>query len=234
MSHDHVNSKTGRSFDLTTVCRRVRENRPCAYCYVQTAREKGFRAKNRIDYQPYDGWVLRLRPDTVDQMNAIGGIRMFAFADYEPAFRADVRRFLGDCYFRYLDVKAVTKAPSFVAHHHDHPALKVIHVSIDNLRKGGSPISFARARALRESYPKVLIRCVCLTPEDLKFFGSKEWVDVITLNHGQNGFHQFTPLERAYARERYGDRLCCAERVCRNCRIKCNVGRVDAEIQEAG
>ena len=226
MASRYLNSKTVRSFDLTTVCARTRAGKSCPYCYVAAARARGFRDKKEKDYEPYNGWVMALWPETVERLNAVGGIRMFAFSDYEPAFRADVRRFLGDCCLRGLGAKAVTKARVFVSHFHDHPALNVVHVSVDNLGGAGSTVTHAAARRLRERYRKVRVRCVCLNPADLEYFGAQDWVDVITLNHGCNGFHRFTRDERERAAERYGDRLCCTTGGCAGCEIRC---RVDAD-----
>jgi hypothetical protein len=225
------NGKTIKSFDLTTVCAKVQAGKPCAYCYVETARKDGFRAKAQIDRIEYDNWVVRMDPQLIARLNAVGGVRMFSFGDYDPRYRDDVTRFLGDCYLAGLYAKAVTKVPAFIAHHHDHAAISVIHLSVDNLRdpRRGSPVTFDRARRMREQYRKVLIRAVCLSPEDLEFFGKQDWCDILTLNHGNNGFHRFTKDERRQARERYGDRLCCAASICADCTVRCGVDKVSDE-----
>lgn len=223
------NGKTLRSFDVTTVCARARAGNPCPYCYVETARKHGFRPKSVVDYTPYDGWVMTLKQDTIDRLNAMGGCRMFSFADYEPSFRADCRRFLGDCCLRGLSAKTVTKVPLFVAHHHDNPAISVIHLSVDSLKKGGSQVRHETAIRMRERYRKVLVRAVCLSREDLEHFGTCGWVDILTLNHGQNGFHQFSQAERDEAARQYGGRLCCADKVCEKCSVRCGVDKICAE-----
>ena len=216
------NRKTILSFDCTSVCHRLAAGNPCAYCYVEAARNSGYRPKRKVEYLPYDNWVLRLKQETVEKLNECGGVRMFSHGDYVAKHRQDVVRFLDDCHLRGLKAKAITKVETFLRHHHNHPALAVCHVSIDSLGKvGGSPISFEKAKTLRKVYPKALVRCVCLSPEDLTYFGKQHWVDIITLNHGQNGFHQFTKAEKAAAALKYGDRLCCSASICSSCNIKC-------------
>jgi hypothetical protein len=231
----HNNSKTIRSFDTTTVCPRQARGEGCPYCYVAAARRAGCRAKARVAHIPYDGWVGRLWPATVERLRRCGGIRMFAFGDYVPAHRGDVRRFLGDCAIRGLPAKAVTKETLFVRHFHDECAdvLSAVHVSIDGLGGAGSRIGHAAARRLRDRYRRVLVRAVCLTMADVDRFGALDWVDVLTLNHGPNGFHRFTAGERLAIRGRYGDRLCCAGGVCAACSVRCRADQGVCASQSA-
>jgi hypothetical protein len=224
MAQRFRNHKTLISFDVSTRCPRTRAGRPCPYCYVDAPRRHGgARAKRVRDRIPYDNWVLNLKQATVDRLNAMGGVRMFAFGDYEAKRRRDVSRFLGDCLLRGLGAKAITKAPPFLERHHDAPALWTAHLSVDSLGAAGGGIAYAEARRLRARYAKTLVRAVCLSPEDLEFFGSRPWVDILTLNHGANGFHRFTPAEKLAAAARYGDRLCCAGGVCAACDVRCGV-----------
>lgn len=222
----HKNAKTGLSFDLTTVCPLTRAGRPCAYCYVKTQRDNGGYLKKGVSkYDPYDGWILRLRQETVDALNKVGGIRMFSFGDYFPEYRGDVDRFLNDCDLRQLRAKAITKQLSFIEHHHDNPLISVIHLSIDNLKGkiGRSPITHPVAKRTRELYKKVKVRAVVLDNEDLAYFGSQDWVDVLTLNHGTNGFKIFSKDERAAAARRYPNRVCCVKGTCIGCKVKCGL-----------
>lgn len=221
----HKNGKTKLSFDTTTICPRVRAGTPCAYCYVENTRaNKSLRAKSVIDYEQYNGWVSVLRQSDIDELNAMGGIRMFAFGDYMPAHRQDVKAFLDDCASRGLFVKAITKVPLFLSHFHDHPALVACHISVDTLRKGGSSISHTRAQKLREQFPKVAVRCVCLNHDDVAWARAQKWIDIMTLNHVMiKGMHYFSNKEKEEIGRQNPNRVCCVEGTCVDCKVKCLV-----------
>lgn len=217
------NTKTYRSFDTSTICPRREEGNSCPYCYVENERVHGsMYGKREIKEIPYDGMVMRMSPNTIEKLNAMGGMRMFAFSDYIPKHAAWVRQFLDECEFRGLGTKVITKVPLFIRHFHDHPAINVIHASVDSIGYG---IPYARAKRDREQFAKVRVRAVCLNPEDLEWFGRQEWVDILTLNHGfgkgNNRYHRFTPEERERAAIAYGTRLCCQTHVCATCHVKC-------------
>lgn len=223
----HSNQKTGLSYDISTVCPLARAGKACAYCYVNSQRQNnGHYQKGESLYDPYDGWVLRLRQETVDRLNESGGIRMFSFGDYILKYRRDVMRFTEDCDLRDLKAKAITKQMSFVKHFHDNPVISTIHISIDNLkgRIGRSPIAHPVAKRTRELYDKVRVRAVILSDDDLKYFGSQSWVDILTFNHSLNGFKLFSREEIRQAAKDYPGRVCCAEHTCAECEIKCGLG----------
>ena len=220
----HSNSKTLMSVDFTTVC-----NGTCAYCYVAASRRgKGFRAKGTVDYEPYDGFVRRLKKETIAKLNAIGGIRLFSFADYFRKHDMDIRMFLDDCSEVGLWVKALTKRLEFVDKYINHPALKVINISVDNIAGGKNcgPVTFRAARRYRDKYHKVLVRCAALDYIDVDFFGEQPWMDVITLNHGRNGFHSFTNMEKQAVGKKYPGRVCCLKTTCEGCMLRCGLDKL--------
>jgi hypothetical protein len=220
----HTNAKTKLSYDLSTICPLIRAGKGCEYCYVAAQRESdGWLKKQESDYDKYDGWVLRLRQDTVDELNEVGGIRMFSFGDYFPEHRKDVDRFLEDCDVRGLRAKAITKQLSFVKHFHDNPVISVIHVSVDNLkgRVGRSPITHTMAQRYRNLYDKVRVRSVVLSDEDMEYFGSQDWVDILTFNHAMNGFKLFSREEVEAAAKRFAGRVCCETKKCKGCKVRC-------------
>ena len=224
----HKNMKTGLSFDVTTICPLTRAGRPCSYCYVNTHRKMGdAHSKGRSKYDRYDGFVLRLKKSTIDQLNEVGGIRMFSFGDYFSEHRDDVERFLLDCDLRRLYAKTITKQLKFVHVFHDNPRISTIHISVDNLKGniGRSPINHPTAKRTRDKYKKVRVRAVILSEEDLNYFEKQSWVDILTLNHGINGFHNFTAADRSRIAKQYPGRVCCAGHVCRNCEIMCGLGK---------
>jgi len=229
----HSNAKTLYSVDFTTVCSRMRKGTPCAYCYVTKARERNFRAKALIDHIPYNGFVKKMTKDLIRKLNELGGIRLFAFADYVPEIRPDIEAFLSDCEQRGLRVKAITKRVDFVRRFASHPAISTVHVSIDSLRgtPNRSPISHKKARELREKYEKALVRAVVLDWRDVEKFGEADWVDILTLNHvtlpPQLGrtFHRFSRAEHAQLAKQFPGRVCCAgpTPTCAACDVKCGV-----------
>ena len=221
----HCNAKTIISFDTTTVCAKARRGHPCIYCYVASSRNEGFRAKSVITDDKYDGWVKRLRPETMVRLEAVGGLRMFAFGDYLSKHKKEVRAFLEDCQDIMMPVKVITKVVAFVRDWVDHPAISVLNVSIDSLKKGGrSPISLEVARKLRKNYRKVKIRAVILSDEDVKFYGSKKYIDVLTLNHGRNAFKSFSHAELEKVATKYPGRVCCIQPTCEGCKVRCGLG----------
>lgn len=221
----HCNAKTLLSFDTTTVCAKARSGHPCIYCYVESARQDGWRPKSVIWDDKYDGWVRRLRPDTIKRLAAMGGLRMFAFGDYLAKHRPEIAKFLNDCQDRQVPVKAITKVIRFVRDWHDHPSICVLNVSIDNLKSGArSPISEVVALELRQRYRKVRVRAVCLSDEDVEHFAGNLFIDVLTLNHGRNGFKDFTVTERNKISAKYPGRVCCTGGVCDGCECRCGLG----------
>jgi hypothetical protein len=219
----HSNAKTHLSFDTTTMCVKKRRGTPCLYCYVEHSRDHGYNAKRYIEKDTYDGWVQRLRPQTIKRLNKMGGIRTFAFGDYLKTHEKEIRKFLDDCQLCRLKVKVITKIVKFVYDFHDHPAIGIINLSVDNLSNTNkrSPISLELARDLRVNYFKCAIRAVVLNDVDLEYFGADEDIDVITLNHGQNGFKQFSKKEVKAAVKKYPTRVCCEFDTCDGCKTLC-------------
>lgn len=207
------NSKTIRSLDLSTVCPRLIAGRPCSYCYVNTARKNGFNAKQMAPRIPYRGEILRLRPTTIDRLNAVGGLRLFSFGDYMPWMDDDLKQVLADAEKRQLKLKAITKVPLFVQKYAS--AMNVINVSVDSL---GSGVPRKTAEALRERYPNVFIRAAIMSWADLQVLS---WADIYTLNHATNGFHVFRHSEKAEIVATYPNKVCCLTGSCAGCPLRC-------------
>lgn len=209
------NSKTYKSIDLTTNCPKRREGNPCSYCYVEAAREHGFRAKQVHDRLEYNGEISRMRNSTIERLNNCGGLRVFSFGDYMPWMDEDLNRIIEDARGRNLSLKAITKVPEFVYKFHEHFA--VIHISVDTI---GNGIDISTARELRSQYDNVLVRSVILEEDDLD---ELDWTDIITLNHGNNGYNRFTDEDFDRLSKDYGDKLCCITGNCETCEVNCGV-----------
>jgi hypothetical protein len=224
----HKNMKTDIAVDFTTICGPMRAGKPCAYCYVNTARDNGgLYQKTLIDRENYDGWVMRLRQAKVDKLNRDGGLRLFGSGDYLKEHKMDMRRLLDDCQEREIQCRALTKSLDFVRTFAAHPAIRVINLAIDALppSMGRSPVGWCLAKKYKDKYPNVLIRAVATTPRDLKLFGNLSWVDIITLYHGaktKHNFHPFTEEEHQAACAAYGEeRICSTYLKCPDCKSKC-------------
>lgn len=207
------NSKTIRSLDLSTECPKRRAGNPCSYCYVETARKQGFRAKKVYDRIPYNNEILRLRQSTIDKLNAIGGLRIFSFGDYIEWMDEDLMQVFKDAKERGLKLKAITKVPEFVEKFHDY--VDIINVSVDNLGEG---MDWDTAKELKRKYPNVKIRCAIMKDEDLD---ALEWVDIITFNHANNGYKFYSKEEVQKFGEQYPNKVCCLTGKCETCEIKC-------------
>lgn len=238
------NRKTGLSCDFTTLCRRTRAGSPCFYCYVACGHSSGYSAKPAVDYMPYDGFVKRFAETTIRRMNDVGGIRLFAYSDYMPRHDPDIEAFLDDSARAGLNVKAITKEVDFIAKYHDHPAISVIHVSIDMIkgrRAGRSPITHSRARALRKRYEKVLIRAVAIDWDDVRKLASTDLADIVTLNHAVfprshgKSFHLFSREERKVLNSMFSGRVCASgpSGHCKDCPVHCGVPELlKAKLEE--
>ncbi|HLO11176.1 MAG TPA: hypothetical protein VK190_02845 [Pseudoneobacillus sp.] len=208
-----TNGKTYRSLDLSTNCPKRQAGKPCSYCYVETARKTGIRAKQVHDKLDYNNDILGLKQDTIDKLNTMGGLRLFSFGDYMEWMDEDLMKIISDAKEKGLKLKAITKVPEFVHKYHDH--IDLINVSVDNLNEG---MDINVAKQLKNMYDNVRIRAAIMNENDIS---ALSWVDVLTLNHARNGYHVFTPTEKAKIGEQYPDKLCCATNKCETCKIKC-------------
>ncbi len=218
------NSKTEYSVDFTSNCPKRREGKPCSYCYVECARNMGFNAKKVFDYVPYNNEISRFTQKKISMLNAAGGIRLFSFGDYMPEHYNDVLQFLDDCEIQGLKVKVITKVIDFVVKFHDHPAIKVINISIDNV---GDGVGWYVAGAFKK-YSKVRVRCVVLKDEDVDAFTDcrvGNLVDVFTFNHGRGlkklGYKMYSKKDVKEWNKKLNGKVCCSTGKCATCNLKC-------------
>jgi len=213
------NTKTGYSIDVTTDCPKRREGKACKYCYVEQSRKTGYNAKTVSDACPYNGEIKRFKAPKVEFLNECGGIRLFSFGDYMPEHRDTIRTILDDCHAMGLNVKAITKQVDFIKEFGNHPALRVIHLSIDAV---GDGVEWNIAKELRNLHAKVLIRCAIMRPEDVQ---AMEFADIFTFNHATGlkalGFKKFSKVEVLNYAEKLGNRVCCTTGACFSCPVKC-------------
>lgn len=210
-----TNGKTFYTVDFTTTCRKHRFGRPCPYCFVDDARQLRCNYKRMFPFTEYQNDMENLAKKHIPILNRIGGIRLFSFADYtgtnwqgpsayklediEEDMDTQIEQFLNDCLKYGVICKAITKNPSFIKNWHDHPAISVINISIDNMQKrvNGEIVTFGvdwgLARSLRDEYPKVKIRSVAMNNADINDL--IDISDVITLQHA-TGLHAMRDYEK--------------------------------------
>jgi hypothetical protein len=208
-----TNGKTYRSLDISTNCPKRQAGKPCSYCYVESSRQGGFRAKEVHDRINYDHDILRLKADTIKRLNSMGGLRLFSFGDYLPWMDDTLKEIFADAKKMGLKLKAITKVPEFVEKFNEY--IDIINVSVDNLGEG---MDIETAKALRDKYANVKVRAAIMSHEDLK---ALSWVDILTLNHAKNDYHLFTPTEKAQIIKDYPGKVCCETNKCETCKVKC-------------
>lgn len=210
-----TNLKTYRSFDLSTNCPRRQAGNPCSYCYVESARNGGARAKKVIDRINYNNEVLKLKQPTIDKLNLCGGLRMFSFGDYMQWMDEDIHTLVQDARQRGLMLKAITKQTEFVDKFHSY--IDIINLSTDALGEG---VAYNIARQYRDKYSNVKVRCAIMHPSDIK---TLSWTDIYTFNHSNNGYYKFSKKDIAKYSSRYPNKVCCTESNCISCNIKCGI-----------
>jgi hypothetical protein len=218
------NSKTLASVDFTTDCPKRREGKACKYCYVENARKINFNAKLIFNHIEYKGDVLKMSNKTVQAHNSNGGIRLFSFGDYMVENDKDIHAFLIDARLMRLKVKVITKQVAFIdKFYYDYnDVFSVIHLSIDNINNG---VEWGTAQNYRNNYEKVVIRSVVLKYEDFEVLEGLS--DIITLNHGNNGFYNFSghgkenKALKVELTNKAINKVCCQTSNCGTCLIKC-------------
>jgi hypothetical protein len=170
-------------------------------------------AKHIVERCDYDHDILKLKESTVEKIKECGGLRFFSFADYYDWMDPYIDQAIEDARKRGIPIKAITKSKEFVlkyAHKFD-----IINVSVDMLGEG---MDHSMAKVFKALLPNVKIRIVVT---DIAQTEDLDWVDVITLNHGRNGYHSFTKKEMAAIADRYPDKVCCQTGRCNTCKVKC-------------
>jgi len=212
------NSKTIRSFDLSTVCQKQQQGKGCPYCYVNSKREiKHARAKEICFKTVYNGEILRLKQKTIERLNQIGGLRLFAFGDYVNTPEADsiLEQLINNCRKRGLKIKAITKRLDFVEKYVER--IDCINLSVDSI---GFGIDLNKALELKQRFPSVIkIRAVALNENDFENWKNKGFVDIITLYHGPRKNYNgilFKPLKKMDLAD---SRICSGK--CLSCEVKC-------------
>jgi len=212
------NSKTIRSFDLSTVCEKQQRGQGCPYCYVNSKREiKDARAKKICFKTVYNGEILRLKQKTVERLNKVGGLRLFAFSDYicTPENDEILEQLIQDCRKRNLKIKAITKRLDFIEKYAQR--IDCINLSVDSI---GFGIPLNKALELKRKFPSVIkIRAIALNQDDFLDWQRKEYVDVITLYHGPRKTFRGITFENLKKENLKDNRICSGK--CLECGVKC-------------
>jgi len=217
-----ANSKTVKSFDGTTDCPKRRACKACKYCYVESARDRDFNAKKIAETCDYSGQILRMTARTIDKLTRAGGLRFFSFGDYMPEHDPIILEGLNDCLTMGIQAKVITKQVSFIDRFHDHPAIAVIQISVDNV---GDGVEWGIAREYRSKYSKVIVRSAIMHDADIS---ALDWCDIFTLNHaplGKLGYKKYSKVEvaRLQATGATKGKVCCGNGSCVDCPTLCGL-----------
>lgn len=214
------NSKTFKSLDLTTNCPKRAAGNPCSYCYVESARRKGFRAKTTIDRCEYNDEITRMEQGTIDKLNQCGGLRVFSFGDYMSWMDPILDRVIEQADERKLMLKAITKVPEFILKYHE--KFDIIHVSIDAV---GDGVPIETALKLKRECNNVLIRAAIMNDSEVELL--LPYVDIFTFNHANNKYHHFTKSEILSYGEKLPGKVCCLTGSCLTCDVKCGNTKIE-------
>lgn len=209
----HANSKTYRSIDMTTVCPRLKAGNPCEYCYVQQFRKSGFRAKKEIDKIEYNGEILRMKENTIDTLNSMGGLRMFSFGDYVEWMDPFIEEIIEDAAVKNLKLKAITKQPRFA---NKYSGDININYSLDLLNDIPDSVWLLRELGVK-------LRCMVRNEKEAEEAAEK--FDVLTPYHGKKLSDKYRPKEAMETALRYApEKTCCKTGKCDTCDVKCGFG----------
>jgi len=202
------NYKTFRSLDLSTKCIRIKNGHPCEYCYVQRARKIGYRAKTEYDRIPYGNDILRLKTKTVLQLNKIGGLRLFAFGDYEPWMKPHIIKIIDNAERKGLLLKAITKQLNFLEF-----CDKIFtNYSMDFVHGFPSFPCF--------EHPNLKYRVMVRNEDEVKQIYKE--ADILTPYHGPKINENYRPKEAKLSSiEHARNKTCCIVPQCIDCTVKC-------------
>ena len=203
------NEKTMCSIDVTNICPKRLKCKTCKYCYIESHRDVDCNAKKLIIHRGYEGQIRTFKPDVIKALNKMGGLRVFNASDYMPSNFAVLKDMFDDAYAVGLFIKVITKVPEFIEDFVNHPAIKIINVSVD---KTGDGMPINKARELKQKYgDKVKVRCAAMNPLEIVEFLSmkyksqdgeeKDLVDVVTAYHGYTKIHKDSLESRGYNKE---------------------------------
>lgn len=205
------NYKTFKSLDLTTLCPKQREGNPCEYCYVQQGRSQGFRAKKEIDRIPYEGEILKLSKECIEELNNSGGLRLFSFGDYMEWMDEDINKILEDAQIVGLRIKAISKQDKFIERYFDKI---MINFSIDLL----SPVDLDKI----ERYKNKGVRIRTMVRNEEEVIIANQFSDILTPYHGKKLNNHYRPGEAKNAARRIApSKTCCLTGKCKTCLVKC-------------
>lgn len=206
-----TNYKTYKSLDLSTLCPKQKSGNPCEYCYVHNARKFNYRAKRIYERIPYTHEILRMRTSTISKLNKMGGLRLFAFGDYESWMNEDIKTIIDDAEKKGLLLKAITKQLDFLQF-----CDKIFtNLSFDLI--GGIP-SFPVFE-----HENLKFRVMVRNEEEVKAVYKE--ADILTPYHGPKLNSLYRPKEAKKASIHYAkEKTCGIFSKCINCDLKC--GRI--------
>ena len=159
------------------------------YKQARTYAQGAVKAHGRVYYAVYNGQVLRVKQNKIDDWNRTYGLRMYSFSDFSPAFILENMQMVTDAAVRKLRMLAYTKEPEFVEIFGD--TGMAINISIAGVPDGNGGyhsdgmqgMDWETAKALRDRYPAAGTVYVAKDDAEVEWAMAQDWIDTVIPFH---------------------------------------------------
>lgn len=156
---------------------------------ARTYAQGAVKAHGRVYYATYNGQILRVKQEKIDDWNRTYGLRMYSFSDFSPAFILENMQMITDAAVRGLRMLAYTKEPEFVEIFGG--TEMAINISVAGFPdgKGGyhgdgmQGMDWETAKALRDRYPAAGTVYVAKDDAEVKWAMAQDWIDTVIPFH---------------------------------------------------
>ena len=159
------------------------------YKQARTYAQGAVKAHGRVYYAVYNGQVLRVKQEKIDEWNRTYGLRMYSFSDFSPAFILENMQMVTDAAVRGLRMLAYTKEPEFVSIFGD--TGMAINISVAGVPDGNGGyhsdgmqgMDWEQAKTLRILYPTAGTVYVAKDDAEVEWAMSQDWIDTVIPFH---------------------------------------------------
>ncbi len=156
---------------------------------ARTYAQGAVKAHGRVYYATYNGQILRVKQEKIDNWNRTYGLRMYSFSDFSPAFILENMQMITDAAVRGLRMLAYTKEPEFVEIFGG--TEMAINISVAGVPdgKGGyhsdgmQGMDWETAKALRDRYPAAGTVYVAKDDAEVEWAMVQDWIDTVIPFH---------------------------------------------------
>lgn len=164
-----------------------------AYHYSESAAQAVAKAREvtidgktyNLDYVAYNGSILKLSPDAVEQLNSEYGLRMYSYSDYVPHFILENIQMVTDASVMGLKMLSYTKDVNFARIFAE--TNMNINISVKGFSDGNGGFiqdemqgaNWEEAKNVRNDFDNVGIVYVATSDAEVKWAIAQDWVDVV-------------------------------------------------------